>query len=72
MGIKLLQLYNNHLTGTLPPTLGCGGSFPNLQVLDVAMNKLSGSLPGGCNHIRGSTGSDSCIVPLEPSHLRLM
>jgi hypothetical protein len=40
-----MNLFNNSLTGSLPPQWGSNGAFPQLERLSLNYNHLSGSLP---------------------------
>ena len=50
---------DNYLTGTLPPSWGSPGAFPQLSLLRIDNNALTGSLPaawGGGNGGGGGGG----------------
>lgn len=50
--LKILDLHQNHLNGSIPPGLG---NLSKLQMLDLSQNSLSGSIPSSLGNLRNLT-----------------
>ena len=42
LDLQLLSLFSNQLSSQLPASVGANGSWPNLQLLNLAGNNFSG------------------------------